>query len=121
MNTAVPTAKAKGKARAIDDVAPVNRKRKAPSAPLSSEPAKKPARRGRQHGAPNYNEDDIDALLDACEACLPAGAKSWSAVEVTFAEWAEENERPARSSKSLELKFKQVSHNFITRLDLTSY
>ncbi|KAG2138461.1 hypothetical protein DEU56DRAFT_944770 [Suillus clintonianus] len=86
-STVITTAKAKGKARAIDNTGPL--------------------KRGRQQGAPNYNEDDIDALLDACESCLPVGAKSWNIVEATFARWANDNDRPARSSKSLELKFKQ--------------
>jgi hypothetical protein len=107
-STVIPTAKAKGKARAIDNTAPpVNRKRKTPSAPPTASDSSK--KRGRQQGAPNYNEDDIDALLDACESCLPVGAKSWNVVEATFAQWANDNDRPARSSKSLELKFKQVS------------
>ncbi|KAG1809884.1 uncharacterized protein HD556DRAFT_1435611 [Suillus plorans] len=87
MSTTIPTAKAKGKAHVMD------------SAPL---------KRGRQQGAPNYNEDNIDALLDACESCLPVGAKSWNSVEAAFAQWAHENDCPARSSKSLELKFKQL-------------
>ncbi|KAG1898803.1 uncharacterized protein F5891DRAFT_1190283 [Suillus fuscotomentosus] len=69
MSTTIPTTKGKGKAHVVDSAQLVNR--------------------NRQQGAPNYNEDDIDALLDACELCLP------------------ENDRPAHSSKSLELKFKQ--------------
>ncbi|KAG1789266.1 uncharacterized protein HD556DRAFT_1447115 [Suillus plorans] len=86
MNTTIPTAKAKGKARVMDSAPLVNRKRKAPSAPPTASDSSK--KRGRQQGAPNYNEDDIDALLDACESCLPVSAKTCS-------------------SKSFELKFKQ--------------
>jgi hypothetical protein len=107
-STVIPTAKAKGKARAINNTAPpVNRKRKTPSAPPTASDSSKKC--GRQQGAPNYNEGDIDALLDACESCLLVGAKSWNVVEATFVQWANDNDRPARSSKSLKLKFKQVS------------
>ncbi|KAG2029932.1 hypothetical protein BDR03DRAFT_1096175 [Suillus americanus] len=105
-STVIPTAKAKGKACAIDNTAPpVNRKRKTPSAPPTASDSSKKC--GHQQGAPNYNEDDIDALLDACESCLPVGAKSWNVVEATFAQWANDNDCLACSSKSLELKFKQ--------------
>ncbi|KAG1847776.1 hypothetical protein C8R48DRAFT_779119 [Suillus tomentosus] len=82
MSTTIPTAKGKGKARVVD------------SAQL---------KHNHQQGAPNYNEDDIDA----CESCLPVGAKSWNSVEAAFSQWAQENDHPAHLSKSLKLKFKQ--------------
>ncbi|KAG1842753.1 hypothetical protein DFJ58DRAFT_645183, partial [Suillus subalutaceus] len=76
----------------------------------ATEVTKKSARGGHQQGAPNYNKEDISALLTACGEHLPVGAKSWSAIETTFGQWADENSRPARSAKSLELKFKQLVH-----------
>jgi hypothetical protein len=87
-------------------------KRKAPSAPsvTTTEPPakKKSGRGGRASGTPNYSDDDVAALLDACANCLPLGAKGWLAVEQEFAVWADSHDRPTRSAKSLELKFKQV-------------
>ncbi|KAG1748000.1 uncharacterized protein EDB91DRAFT_1079658 [Suillus paluster] len=106
MSTVIPTAKAKGKAHAIDNTAPlVNCKWKTPSAPPTSSDSSKKC--GHQQGAPNYNEDEIDALLDACKSCLPVGVKSWNVVEAIFAQWVNDNDCPAHLSKSLKLKFKQ--------------
>lgn len=83
-NAAVIPAKVKGKGHAIDEAAPTSCKRKSLSATPATEVTKKSVHGGRQQGAPNYNEEDISALLTACEEHLPVGAKSWSAVEMTF-------------------------------------
>jgi hypothetical protein len=114
-NVVAPQSKGKGKASTHSDDASssVLRKRKAlsalPSAVVEPPVKKKAGRGGRVSGAPNYSDEDVTALLDACTTCLPLGAKTWLAVEQLFAEWAESHDRPARSAKSLEIKFKQVS------------
>jgi len=72
---------------------------------LSQLPAKK---RGRAFGAANYSSEDVDALLNILEDQLPLGGKAWIAAAETFNDWAKENRRPVRTSKSLENKFKQL-------------
>jgi hypothetical protein len=64
--------------------------------------------KGRAVGAPNYSVEDIEALLDILEVCLPMGAKGWNSIADEFCEWASENGCSARTAKSLELKYKQV-------------
>ena len=64
--------------------------------------------RGRVVGAANYLPEDVDALLNILEEQLPLGGKGWLVAADSFFKWAEENGRPFRSAKSLELKFKQV-------------
>lgn len=82
-------------------------KRKAAS-PLRHTDGKKP-RGGRIVGAANYSPEDLDALFDILEERLPLGGNAWNSVGDEFNVWAKENNRHARTSKSLELKFKQVS------------
>jgi hypothetical protein len=36
------------------------------------------------------------------------GGHAWDSAATEFNEWAQENGRPSRTAKSLELKFKQV-------------
>ncbi|KAG2063510.1 hypothetical protein BDR04DRAFT_1163624 [Suillus decipiens] len=71
---------------------------------------KRSGRGGHASGIPNYNDDDVAALLDACMNCLPLGAKGWLAVEEEFAAWADSHDHPTRPARSLELKFKQLVH-----------
>ena len=80
-------------------------KRKATS-PLRHVDGKK--QRGRSAGVHNYSSEDLDALLDILEECLPLGGHAWNSAGDEFNTWAQENGRPSRTAKSLELKFKQV-------------
>lgn len=101
-----PTAdpKGKGKAKAVDALSrPTKRKALSTAGPLETKRQK-----GRATGALNYQEEDINALMDILEVRLPVGAKGWNSVADEFCEWAEENGRSARTAKSLELKYKQV-------------
>ena len=82
-----------------------NSKRRA-SSPLRHTVGKKP--RGRATGAHNYSSEDIDALFDILEEYLPLGGHAWNTAGDNFNTWAQENGRPSRTAKSLELKFKQV-------------
>lgn len=85
-----------------------NGKRRAVS-PLGYAGGKK--QRGRTSGAHNYSSEDIDALLDILEETLPLGGHAWNSAGDDFNTWAQENGRPSRTAKSLELKFKQVRRN----------
>ena len=103
--SSVADPKGKGKARVVD--APSKGvKRKAPQS--KDREVKKP-RGGRTPGVANYSSDDVDALFEIMEEVLPIGGKGWGNVEDEFLSWAAVNGRPARTAKSLETKFKQVS------------
>ncbi|KIY48376.1 hypothetical protein FISHEDRAFT_58994 [Fistulina hepatica ATCC 64428] len=92
----------KGKGKAV---MPSSGKRKA-TAPPFDQPEAKRRRGGRSVGTPNYSSDDKEALLDFAEQHLPIGAKGWEGVAADFNEWAVAWDRPERTAKSLELKFK---------------
>ena len=64
--------------------------------------------RGRVCGTPNYKPREVQALLDLVEVELPIASKGWKVVGCQFRDWATAAEYPARSDRSLELKFKQV-------------
>ncbi|KAG6913459.1 hypothetical protein DXG01_006708 [Tephrocybe rancida] len=66
------------------------------------------AKRGRPTGAGNYNNEDIDALLDAVEIERPIGQRGWLSVSRVFGKYSRKNNRPERAVKSLETKFKQL-------------
>ncbi|KAH7919464.1 hypothetical protein BV22DRAFT_971252, partial [Leucogyrophana mollusca] len=76
-------------------------------APLDAED-KKPSKRGRPSGAGNYSHDDVMALLAFVEKELPIGQRGWQTVHTHYIKWARTHERPERSLKSLETKFKQL-------------
>lgn len=97
--------KGKGKQVPVSDEASKTSKRAASSSAAQSEPKRQ---KGRAVGAGNYSMKDVDALLDILARTLPMGGKGWNSATDEFNEWAEENERPTRSAKSLELKYKQV-------------
>jgi hypothetical protein len=82
-------------------------KRKAAS-PLRNTDGKK-LRGGRAAGVTNYSMEDLDSLFDILQERLPLGGNAWNLVGDEFNVWAQENSRPSRTAKSLELKFKQVS------------
>lgn len=85
------SSKAVGKRKAVDSIGPEGKKPK-----------------GRTTGAANYSFEDMEALLEILAVLLPLGGKGWNTAGDEFCSWAEENNRPARTAKSLENKFKQV-------------
>lgn len=64
--------------------------------------------RGRTRGTPNYKPREVEILLDLAEGELPIGPKGWKVVGCQFRDWAAVAEYPARTDRSLELKYKQV-------------
>lgn len=64
--------------------------------------------RGRTKGAPNYKPREVLYLLGLVDDELPIASKGWKVVGSLFREWAAVAEFPARTDRSLELKFKQV-------------
>jgi len=65
--------------------------------------------RGRTRGAPNYKRQEVQVLLDLVEEELPIASKGWRVVGCQFRDWAVVAGYPARTDRSLELKYKQVS------------
>lgn len=102
--------RAKGKENS--DVAPkaTGKRKKCPTTPntVALEEPQTKCTKGRSVGAPNYSPTDINILLDAISEVLPIGPANWLAVAKIFNERAETVNRPTRSFKSLELKFKLV-------------
>ena len=66
--------------------------------------------RGRARGIPNYKPQEVQTLLDLIEEELPIASKGWKVVGAQFRDWAVVAEYPARTDRSLELKYKQVNH-----------
>ncbi|KAF8871901.1 hypothetical protein CPB84DRAFT_1753811 [Gymnopilus junonius] len=101
--------KAKGKWRAVDPsiTSGSTLKRKA-STPLSApaDTIKRP--KGHSAGVANYSGKDLDALFNILEESLPLRGHAWNSATNEFNAWAEENECPTWTAKSLELKFKQL-------------
>ena len=61
-------------------------------------------------GACNYSLEDLNALFNILEVCLPLGGHAWNSAGDEFNSWAKENGYPVCTVKSLEAKFKQVSY-----------
>ena len=64
--------------------------------------------RGRTRGTPNYKPREVQVLLDLVDEELPIASKGWKTVGAQYRDWAAVAEHPARTDRSLELKFKQV-------------
>ena len=64
--------------------------------------------RGRTRGASNYKLREIEVLLDLVDEELPIASMGWRVVGSRFQDWASVSSHPARTDRSLELKFKQV-------------
>lgn len=79
--------------------------------PVQGQKANRPRERGRgrTRGAPNYRNREVETLLDLVEEELPLASKGWRVVGARFRDWATVTQSPARTDRSLELKFKQVS------------
>lgn len=73
-------------------------------------------RGGRTRGAVNYRPKEVQTLLDLIEDELPVGAKGWKVVGSRFRDWAVIADYPARTDRSLELKFKQVDRTHFSCL-----
>jgi hypothetical protein len=99
----------KGKEKQSDALRPstskATSKRKAATAAGPPETKKQ---KGRSAGAANYTEEDVYGLLEIVRKWLPIGGKAWNSVGDEFNQWAEGNDRPTRTVKSIEAKFKQV-------------
>lgn len=100
------TGDVKGKGRAVSPEPKGKGKRKAVGSQPGPSNTKK--QKGRAAGAPNYSQDDIYSLLHILRDDLPLGGKGWNAIGVTYCTEAEAEGRPARTAKSLELKYKQL-------------
>ncbi|KAJ4497682.1 hypothetical protein C8R41DRAFT_865182, partial [Lentinula lateritia] len=91
--------KGKGKAKAtpdVDDDDTTSRKRKRGS------------QKGRTSGSSNYTDEDLGILFEILRCNLPLGQRAWSRCADEFNEQAEQQGRPTRLAKSLELKYKQL-------------
>ena len=78
--------------------------------PVRGQKANRPRERGRgrTRGAPNYRTREVETLLDLADEELPIASKGWRVVGARFRDWATVTQSPARTDRSLELKFKQV-------------
>ena len=101
-----PLSEAKGKEKVASTTSQSSNSKRRATSPLRHTVGKK--QRGRATGAHNYSSEDLDALFDVLEECLPLGGHAWNSAGDEFNTWALENGRPSRTAKSLELKFKQV-------------
>ncbi|KAJ3934568.1 MAG: hypothetical protein NXY57DRAFT_1108912, partial [Lentinula lateritia] len=91
--------KGKGKAKAtpdVDDDDTTSRKRKRGS------------QKGRTSGSSNYTDEDLGILFEILRCNLPLGQRAWSRCADEFNEQAEQQGRPTRLAKSLELKYKEL-------------
>ena len=59
--------------------------------------------------ASDYKPCEVEILLNEIEEELPIASKGWKIVGAQFRDWAIVTEHPARTDRSLELKYKQVS------------
>ncbi|RXW18718.1 hypothetical protein EST38_g7134 [Candolleomyces aberdarensis] len=78
-------------------------------AAVQSGPVETKKSKGRAAGSSNYSDDDLTALFSILDERLPLAGRAWNTVTDLFNEWALEHGRPARASKSLEAKFKQLA------------
>jgi hypothetical protein len=101
--------KAKGKQRAQDEQ---SRKRKHVSDDKDIEDVEEEgSKRGCSRGAGNYALRDVKVLLDLVERELPLGQCGWQIIHRGYVHWARSHNCPVRTVKSLETKYKQVSHH----------
>ncbi|KAJ7701086.1 hypothetical protein B0H17DRAFT_1327685 [Mycena rosella] len=65
-------------------------------------------KRGRPLGSGNYSRDDVNALFTLIEKELPLGQRGWKEVHRGYKRYCAAKNRPKRSAKSLENKYKQM-------------
>ena len=104
----IPQPKGKGKQNLIDPptVSQSSKGKRKAASPLQSASGKK--QHGHAVGVANYSTEDLDALFDILEECLPLGGHAWNSAADEYNAWTQENGHPSQTAKSLELKFKQV-------------
>lgn len=66
---------------------------------------------GGRVGIPNYNNGDVEALLDIVAEVLPLGNNMWEGVAAQHAKWCEDNNRPLRDGTSLKNKFDKLAND----------
>lgn len=66
------------------------------------------AKRGRPTGSGNYAAEDKQMLLYYLDKFVPIGQSGWKKVAKQFNKWCQKANRPERTGKSLESKFKAV-------------
>lgn len=66
--------------------------------------------KGKRAGAPNYNQEDVDKLLEILDVEEPLGANDWALVESLHNSWATEEDRPVRDADSLKSKFDKLAN-----------
>ncbi|GAW10473.1 protein [Lentinula edodes] len=91
--------KGKGKAKATPDVDDDD---------TTSQKRKRGSQKGRTSGSSNYTDEDLGILFEILRRNLPLGQRAWSRCADEFNEQAEQQGRPTRLAKSLELKYKQL-------------
>ena len=74
-------------------------------------PIKRSSTKATRAGAPNYNTEDVTALLDCVEEVEPLGSNHWAIVATRFREWSVDNERPERELDSLRNKFDKLANS----------
>jgi hypothetical protein len=95
------------KARAPPEPSPAPEE---PTAPSSDEGEPVSPAKGRQPGAANYSEDDVQHLVDCVREILPTGTTAWKALSDMYNETIE---GPKRGPEALEKKFRSVSLDLI--------
>lgn len=100
--------KAKGKQRAQDEQ---SHKRKHVLDKEDIEDVEEEAsKHGHPRGAGSYALGDVKVLLDLVKCKLPLGQRGWQIIHHGYVHWARSHNRPVHTMKSLETKYKQVSH-----------
>jgi hypothetical protein len=101
------TKTAKGKKKA-----PAKKRLPLPDPDLSEDPEEQdePAapRRGRQPGARQYSNEELDQLLDIIANHKPNGPDAWRRVESHYSIWAKANNYPVRKLSGLRQKYDEV-------------
>ena len=67
-------------------------------------------KRASRAGSANYNEEDVETMLNVVEEVETLGANNWSEVAHRFCEWAQRNCRPAGDLESLRNKFYKLAN-----------
>jgi hypothetical protein len=102
-----PSTRKAEKARAPPEPSPAPEESTAPS---SDEGEPVSPTKGRQPGAANYSEEDVNHLVDCVREILPTGTTAWKSLAERYNETVE---GPHRGAEALEKKFRAVSRILI--------
>ena len=91
----IPEPKGKGKQNLIDPPAVSQSGKGKCKAASPLWPANGKKQRGRAVGVVNYSTENIDALFDILEECLPLGGHAWNSAADEYNAWAQENSHPS--------------------------